>query len=343
MNSSLLFSPKEIQGVSLRNRVVMPPMCQYAGDADGGVKAYHLAHYSARSLGGVGLIIVEATAVHPDGRISLADLGIWADSHVAGLRQLALSISEHGAVPGIQLAHAGRKAGKGVHRRVAPTSIAFSAEMGLPEELSTAEISAIVDNFAYAAERAVLAGFRVLEIHAAHGYLIHEFLSPLSNQRSDQYGGSAENRKRFLLEVVAACRARIPTEVVLSVRLSGSEYSDLGYSLDELCGVCQSLHCAGISLLHISSGGNLPAPPEVWPGYQLPLAQAVKRAVPLPVIGVGLLKSPEFAEFALREGYCDLVAVGRALLSDPHWAIKAATALNATLPIPAHMARGLQR
>jgi len=343
MNNALLFSPKEIQGVSLRNRVVMPPMCQYAGDADGGVKAYHLAHYGARSLGGVGLVIVEATAVHPDGRISLADIGIWDDSHPAGLRQLALSISEHGAVPGIQLAHAGRKAGKGVHRRVAPTSLSFSPEMGLPEELSATEISTIVDAFADAAERAASAGFKVLEIHAAHGYLIHEFLSPIANQRNDHYGGSADNRQCFLLEVVAACRARIPAEIVLSVRLSGSEYSEFGYSLDELCGVGQNLHLAGIGLLHISSGGNLPTPPEVWPGYQLPLAQAVKRAVPLPVIGVGLLKSPEFAEFALREGYCDLVAVGRALLSDPHWAIKAATTLNATLPIPAHMARGLQR
>jgi len=343
MNSSLLFSPVEIQGVVLRNRVVMPPMCQYASDEGGEVKPYHLAHYGARALGGVALAIVEATAVHPDGRISLADLGIWADSHVAGLRQLALSVSEHGAVPGIQLAHAGRKAGKGVQRRVAPTMIAFSPEMGLPEELSIEEIRATIVAFAEAAERAVLAGFRVLEIHAAHGYLIHEFLSPLSNQRNDHYGGSAENRRRFLLEVVAACRARIPAEIVLSVRLSGSEYSDLGYSLDELCGVCQSLYRDGISLLHISSGGSLPAAPEVWPGYQLPLAQAVKRAVPLPVIGVGLLKSPDFAEFALREGYCDLVAVGRALLSDPHWAIKAAIALNATLPIPVHMARGLQR
>ncbi|MBS3873594.1 MAG: NADPH dehydrogenase [Firmicutes bacterium] len=343
MNTSLLFSPLAIQGVSLRNRVVMPPMCQYASDECGQVKAYHLAHYGARSLGGVGLVIVEATAILADGRISLADLGLWADDQVAGLTRLAQAVSEHGAVPGIQLAHAGRKAGKGVQRRVAPTRLAFSAEMGLPEELSTEEIKDIVHAFAEAARRAVDAGFKVLEIHGAHGYLIHEFLSPLSNLRDDQYGGSAENRRRFLLEVVAACRASIPPEVVLAVRLSGSEYSDLGYSLGELGEVCHDLYQAGISLLHISSGGNLPAQPEVWPGYQLPFAQAVKKAVPLPVIGVGLLKSPDFAEFALREGYCDLVAVGRALLSDPHWAIKAAAALNAVLPVPAHMARGLQR
>ncbi|MBS3937283.1 MAG: NADPH dehydrogenase [Peptococcaceae bacterium] len=343
MSNTHLFSPISIGNNTLRNRIVMPPMCQYSAKERGLVTDYHLAHYGARSLGGVGLVIVEATAIEADGRISFADLGIWSEEQESGLAQLAWSISHHGAVAGIQIAHAGRKAAQGVERRAAPSALAFSPQHETPLELTLDEIRALAATFAMAAARAVRCGFKVIEIHAAHGYLLHEFLSPLSNMRCDEYGGAMSNRLRFLLEVVASCKEHIPPDVCLSVRLSGSEYSSAGYTKEDIKNVCAVLYGAGIGMIHMSSGGNLPLQPEVWPGYQLPLARIAKSAVPVPIIGVGLLKSPEMAEFALREKYCDLVAIGRGLLHDPHWAIKAASNLGAPLPVSESMARGLQR
>jgi len=342
---ALLFSPLSIRELHLRNRVVLPPMCQYAAAQDGHVTPYHMVHYGARALGGLGLVLLEATAITPDGRISDRDLGIWSEQHVPGLRQLADTIAYNGAVPGIQIAHAGRKAWRGVKRMVAPSAIAFSADHATPEALTPSDITDVADAFTQAALRAWQAGFKVVEFHAAHGYLLHEFLSPVANLRDDEYGGSPANRLRLLREVVTRCRQALPEQAVLTVRLSGAEFSGSPheYSPADIAEIAVGLCAAGIDAVHISGGGILPVRPIVWPGYQLRYARVVKDAVTVPVIGVGVLGKVELAEFALREGYCDLVAIGRPLLIDPHWPIHAARALGAETPVPEHMRLSLSR
>lgn len=340
---SLLFSPIKIGAVQLRNRVVLPPMCQYAATETGLPTAYHLAHYGARALGGLGLTILEATAITPDGRISGNDLGLWSDKHTEALSNVAEVISGNGCVPGLQLNHAGRKAWAGARKRLGPSAIAFSQDYSIPEEMTLAEIRKTTTAFASAAKRAADAGFKVIELHAAHGYLIHEFLSPLSNQRTDAYGGSPANRARFLLDAVEQCNTILPSDCALIVRLSGSEYSSEGYDLAEITALVSTLHENGVSAIHMSTGGNIPVRPDVWPGYQLSYARAAKQAAPIPVIGVGLIVTPELAEFALHEAYCDLIAIGRPFLQDPHWAIKAAQTLGDTLPLPENMQKGLRR
>lgn len=341
--NSRLFSALQVAGHRLRNRIVLPPMCQYMADGEGLVNEYHLAHYGVRALSGAALIILEATAVQPDGRLSGSDLGLWSEQQVAGQRQLATAIAAHGCLPGIQLNHAGRKAWPGATRRIAPSAIAYSADYGTPQQMSEQDMDSIRDSFVQAARWAVMAGYKVIELHAAHGYLLAQFLSPLSNQREDQYGGNATNRLRFPLQVVDAVKAALPEDVLLAVRLSADEYTADGVHVEDTVHTCQQLEQHGVQLLHISSGGNVPIRPEVWPGYQLPYAKAVKDAVSVPVIGVGLLQQPALAEFALREGYCDLVAVGRGYLHDPHWAITAAKQLGEALPVPESMQKALLR
>ncbi len=342
---ALTFSPLHIKNLRLRNRLVLPPMCQYAADADGLVTPYHVAHYGARALGGMGLVLLEATAVHPDGRISGNDLGLWSSEQVPGLKGLAEVIAYNGAVPGIQIAHAGRKAWRGVRRLVAPSAIAFSPDHSVPETLETAEIAVLVQAFTQAASSAWEAGFKVIEIHAAHGYLLHEFLSPLANHRTDEYGGNSENRLRLLLEVVHNCRRALPEQAVLTVRISAAELSgsEHEYTPADAARCAAALAREGIDAVHASAGGIMPVRPNVWPGYQLGFAKQIKQAAGVPVIGVGVLGKPELTEFALREGYCDLVAIGRALLADPHWPIGAARTLGADIPVPEHMRLNLTR
>ena len=340
---SFLFSPIKIGAVLLRNRVVLPPMCQYAATDSGLPTAYHLAHYGARALGGLGLTILEATAVTPDGRISGNDLGLWSDKHTAALTSLAQVISGNGCVPGIQLNHAGRKAWAGARQRLAPSAIGFSQDFSIPEEMTLAQIRKTATAFASAAKGAADAGFKVIELHAAHGYLIHEFLSPLSNKRTDAYGGSPANRARLLIDIVEQCNIILPDDCALIVRLSGSEYSPEGYDLAEITSLINTLYKHEVKAIHMSTGGNLPIRPDVWPGYQLSYARAAKQAAPIPVIGVGMILAPELAEFALREEYCDLIAIGRPFLHDPHWAIKAAQVLGDALPVPENMQKGLRR
>ncbi len=339
-----LFQPLQLGKLTLRNRIVLPPMCQYmASTEEGRVTEYHLAHYGVRALSGLGLIIVEATGIEPDGRLSGNDLGLWEDEQLPGMRRLAEVISANGAVPGIQLNHAGRKAWPGAQRLVAPSPLPFDSGQRTPHELTPAEMEGIAARFAAAAQRAAAAGFKLIELHGAHGYLLSEFLSPLVNRREDEFGGALENRWRFPLMVVEAVKQVLPEDVVLGIRLSAEDYAEGGNTTEDCVQISRALEQAGIQLLHISTGGVVPVKPPAWPGYQLPCAKAVRQAVSIPVIGVGILEQPFLADFAIRLGYCDLVAIGRGYLRDPHWAVTAARSLHEEPMLPESMLAGLLR
>ena len=336
-----------MRGLTARNRLWLPPMCMYSVEAqDGIVTDWHVVHYASRAVGGFGTIIVEATAVTPEGRLSPNDLGLWSDEQVAGQRRLVEAIHAGGALAGIQIGHGGRKSGTRPWRPkvegartgtlegwelLAPSAIPFP-EHAVPAELDEAGIHRIVEAFAAAARRAVEAGYDVIEIHGAHGYLIHEFRSALSNQRTDSYGGSVENRQRFPLEVVRAVREAIGSQTVLDIRLSASDWAEGGVTGEETAAFSRELVKAGVDVLHISSGGNVPAAVPVGPGYQLPLAEQVRRAVAgsdVPVVGVGLIEEAAQAEQALISGQADAIAVGRAALRDPYLPLRWAADLGA--------------
>ena len=343
MIGSLLFSPYKLRGTTFKNRIVLPPMCQWLSDAQGAVLPYHLAHYGQRAIAGTAMIIVEAPAVEERGRISGRDLGLWSDKHVEGMSRLAETIAEFGCVPGIQLGHAGRKAWIDGPRAVAPSAVQFSHEHQLPEAMSMHDIEQAAHAFRDAAVRASDAGFRLLEMHAAHGYLIHQFLSPISNKRTDEFGGSTENRLRFALMVAREIRSAVPPEVLLAARVSATEYHEEGYSMDEMTLMCRQLVEAGCDIIHVSSGGSVSTAPSQWPGYQLGYAAKIRSALlDVPVIGVGRLESAELAEFALREGFCDFVAVGREMLRNPNWPSHAALRLSAKVPVVEPLAKQFQ-
>ncbi|MGG8409880.1 NADH:flavin oxidoreductase/NADH oxidase [Streptomyces sp. 12297] len=356
---STLFEPYTLRSVTAPNRVWMAPMCQYSAAPDGpgaGVAGdWHFAHYAARAAGGTGLILQEATAVSPEGRISPYDLGIWNDTQVQALRRITGFLREQGTVPGIQLAHAGRKAstdrmwkgsrpvGPAEHgwRPVGPSPVAFDEGHQVPHELTTGEIRDIVGQFAAAARRALAAGFQVAEVHGAHGYLIGEFLSPHSNRRTDAYGGSFENRTRFALEVVDAVRAVWPEELPLLFRVSATDWlADGGWDAGDTVRLAALLRAHGVDLLDVSTGGNVPrAAIPVGPGYQVPFAARVKRETALPVGAVGLITDPQQAEKILDNGEADVVLLGRELLRDPYWARRAARELGAEIRTPAPYSR----
>lgn len=344
----LLFSPLTLRSVTLRNRIGMSPMCQYSS-VDGFANDWHLVHLGSRAAGGAGLIIVEATGVSPEGRITYADLGLWDDRHVEKLSQITRYIKERGAVPAIQLGHAGRKAS--THRpwdgggpispsepngwqTVAPSAVPFADGYPTPKELSVAEIGRIVRAFADAVRRAKAAGFQIVEIHAAHGYLIHQFLSPVSNRRSDAYGGSFENRCRLLLEIVEAARREWPDELPLFVRISATDWLDeSGWDLAQSVQLARLLKERGVDLIDVSSGGNVAtARVPVAPGYQVPFAEAIRREAGIATSTVGLITEPEQAEEILREGKADLILLGRELLRNPYWPLQAAQRLGAPMP-----------
>lgn len=337
---SLLFEPLELRSVTLKNRIAMSPMCQYSCEGqDGQVNDWHLLHYPTRAVGGVGLIVVEATAVEERGRISPEDLGIWSDAHILGLRELAAKIKAHGAVAAIQLAHAGRKAGtarpweggKPLHAwtPVAPSALAFQEGWPIPQELDLAGLEGIQHAFQKAAWRAREAGFQVIELHMAHGYLLHSFLSPLSNRRTDRYGGSRENRMRFPLEVVEAVREIWPSELPLLVRVSATDWVEGGWTIEDTVAFAQELAKRGVDLLDCSSGGIVPGVKiPLGPGYQVPFAQKVRREAFLKTGAVGLITDPLQAEAILREGQADVVFLARALLAEPYWAYRAARTLG---------------
>ncbi|MEU8461466.1 NADH:flavin oxidoreductase/NADH oxidase [Streptomyces sp. NPDC029003] len=351
---SALFQPYTLRSVTVPNRVWMAPMCQYSAAPDGpdaGVATdWHFTHYAARATGGTGLILQEATAVSPDGRISPYDLGIWNDTQVAALRRITDFVKSQGAVPGIQIAHAGRKAsterpwkggrpvGPEAHgwTPLAPSAVPFAEGDPVPHALTVEEIGEVTALFAAAAGRALAAGYQVLEIHGAHGYLIGEFLSPHSNTRTDSYGGSFENRTRLALEVVDAVRAVWPEELPLFFRISATDWlEEQGWTADETVRLAGLLAEHGVDLLDVSTGGLAPhVKIPVGPGYQVPFAARVKAETALPVAAVGLITEPEQAEKILANGEADAILLGRELLRDPYWARRAAAELGGELRMP---------
>jgi 2,4-dienoyl-CoA reductase-like NADH-dependent reductase (Old Yellow Enzyme family) len=337
----MLFSPIQFKSIQLKNRIAMSPMCQYSA-TDGFVNEWHLNHYTTRAVGGVGLIIVEATAVAANGRITPADLGIWDDEQLPGLTEVAQSIQSNGAVPAIQLAHAGRKASHatpwqggqqldathGGWQTVGASPIAFAPTETPPQELSISEIEGIKQSFANGASRALKAGFKIIELHSAHGYLLQSFLSPLSNTRTDKYGGSFENRIRLLLETLEAMKAVWPSELPIFVRISASEWTTGGWSIEDSTKLAKILIGYGVDLIDCSSGGNIhDAKVPIEPGYQLPFAKAIKETG-MPTAAVGMINTAQQANGYLQTGYCDLVLFGRELLRNPYFALHAASQLN---------------
>ncbi|MET7377297.1 NADH:flavin oxidoreductase/NADH oxidase [Streptomyces sp. NPDC005526] len=351
---SALFEPYTLREVTIPNRIWMPPMCQYSaapeGPSVGAPADWHFAHYAARAAGGTGLIIVEATAVSPEGRISPYDLGIWNDTQAEAFRRITGFLRSQGTVPGIQLAHSGRKAstdrtwtggapvGPEAHgwQPVAPSPVAFADRHPVPTELTVEEIQRIVARFADAARRALAAGFEVAEIHGAHGYLINEFLSPHSNHRTDAYGGSYENRVRFALEVVDAVRAVWPQDKPLFFRISATDWlEDGGWTADDTVRFAAELHAHGVDLLDVSTGGNASSVRiPTGPGYQVPFAARVKAETPMPVAAVGLITDAEQAEKIIANGEADAVLLGRELLRTPTWAQHAARELGGSVHVP---------
>ncbi|MEU3301267.1 NADH:flavin oxidoreductase/NADH oxidase [Streptomyces sp. NPDC006678] len=351
---SALFEPYTLRSLTIPNRVWMAPMCQYSAEVFGpnaGVaNDWHFTHYAARAAGGTGLILVEATAVAPEGRISTHDLGIWNDTQVEAFRRITRFLTSQGTVPGIQIGHAGRKAstdrpwkgggpvGPDAHgwQPLAPSPVAFDDGHPVPDELTTLQIAEITGMFADAARRALDAGFKVLEVHGAHGYLIGEFLSPHSNHRTDEYGGSFENRTRFALEVVDAVRAVWPEELPLFFRISATDWLDEnGWTADDTVRFAALLKEHGVDLLDVSSGGNaVRARIPVGPGYQVPFAARVKAETGLPVAAVGLITEPSQAEKVLSNGEADAVLLGRELLRNPSWARRAARELGGEVRVP---------
>ncbi|MFF2448691.1 NADPH dehydrogenase NamA [Neobacillus sp. NPDC058068] len=333
-----LFSPYTIKGVTLKNRIVMAPMCMYSSpNEDGHVQNWHHTHYTSRAVGQVGLIIVEATAVTPQGRISPQDLGIWNDEHVKGFQELVGLMKEHGAKTGIQLAHAGRKAVL-EGDIIAPSAIAFNEKMKTPKEMTTADIAETVEAFKKGAERAARAGFDVIEIHGAHGYLINEFLSPLSNKRSDEYGGSAENRYRLLREVIDA----VQTVWIgpLFVRVSAHDYHEEGLTAEDYITFAQWMKEQGVDLIDVSSGAVIPAHIHVYPGYQVKYSETIKNGAEISTGAVGLITSAIQAEEILQNERADLVFLARELLRDPYWPRTAAKELGVSIEAPKQYERG---
>lgn len=352
--SAALFEPYTLRDATIPNRVWMPPMCQYSaapeGPATGAPDDWHFAHYAARAAGGTGLIIVEATGVSPEGRISPYDLGIWNDTQVEAFRRITRFLESQGTVPGIQLAHAGRKAstdrpwtggaplGTDAYgwQPLGPSPLAFDERHPVPTELTVTQIQEIVGQFADAGRRALAAGFEVAEIHGAHGYLIGNFLSPHSNRRTDTYGGSYANRTRFALEVVDAVREVWPDDKPLFFRISATDWlEEDGWTADDTVRFAADLQAHGIDLLDVSTGGNASGVRiPTGPGYQVPFAARVKAETTLPVAAVGMITEPEQAEKILVNGEADAVLLGRELLRNPSWARHAARELGGDVQVP---------
>lgn len=333
-----LFSPFTIKDVTFKNRIVMAPMCMYSShNEDGLVQNWHRTHYTSRAVGQVGLIILEATAVTPQGRISPQDLGIWSDNHIPGLKELTDLMKEHGAATGIQLAHAGRKAT--VEGEIlAPSAIAFNEKMKKPKEMTKEEISETVDAFRQGADRAKKAGFEVIEIHAAHGYLINEFLSPLSNKRTDEYGGSAENRYRILHEVLEAVKT--VWEGPLFVRVSANDYQEEGLTAKDYAEMGKWMKEQGVDLIDVSSGAVVPARIHTYPGYQVKYSETIKEGANIQTGAVGLITSGLQAEEILQNERADLIFIARELLRDPYWPRTAAKELGVSIEPPKQYERG---
>jgi 2,4-dienoyl-CoA reductase-like NADH-dependent reductase (Old Yellow Enzyme family) len=345
---SKLFSPLKIRDVELKNRIVVSPMCQYSSE-DGVPTDWHLVHLGSRAVGGAGLIIAEATAVSPEGRITPDDTGIWDEKHVIANTRITSFIKSQNAVPGIQLAHAGRKAStyslwkgngkvnenEGGWQTIAPSPIPFADNYPISKEMSRDDIKMVIEQFRKAAEKSVKAGFQVIELHFAHGYLVHEFLSPKSNHRNDEYGGKLENRCRLSIEIAKAIREVIPSGMPLFVRISATDWVDDGWDIEQSVQLSKWLKETGVDLIDCSSGGNInkvyiPA----GPGYQIPFSNRIKKESGILTSGVGLITSPEQAEQIIKNGQADLVELARQMLRDPYWPLHAAKQLNVDVVWP---------
>jgi 2,4-dienoyl-CoA reductase-like NADH-dependent reductase (Old Yellow Enzyme family) len=348
-----LFEPFTQRDVTLRNRVIVSPMCQYSS-INGYANDWHLVHLPSRAVGGAGLVFTEAAAVTPEGRISPQDLGIWEDGHIPALSKVVALIQAAGAIAGIQLAHAGRKAStappweggktvgleQGGWQPLAPSTIAFNADSPTPQAMNREHIQGVVDAFGQATRRSLEAGFKLIEIHAAHGYLLHEFLSPLSNQRSDEYGGSFENRTRLLREVVTRVREVLPDTYPLWVRISATDWVNGGWDIEQSVALSEKLKSLGVDLIDCSSGGNVPgAKIPVGAGYQTPFAERIRREAAIATGAVGMITTPEQADHIIRTEQADVVLLARAFLRDPYWALQAAKQLGYKVPVPVQYER----
>src|SRR5437588_3506712 len=353
-----LFEPLRLRDVEFRNRIMVSPMCQYSS-VNGMANDWHFVHLGSRAVGGASLVMVEATAVTSEGRISPMDMGIWSDAHVEPFRPIFRFITERGAVPGIQLAHAGRKASPGEPWKrghavsaaeggwtpiYAPSAIAFAEGWQTPKALTVTEIAELVRCFALAAQRAEAAGAKLIEIHAAHGYLLHTFLSPLSNHRTDQYGGTFENRTCALREVLAAIRKVWPEGYPISVRISSTDWHENGWMIEDSIALARMLKPLGADIIDCSSGGLVPnVRIPVGPGYQTLFAQRIRQEGEIPTISVGMITDPAQADHIIRTGQADAVMLARQLLRDPYWPLHAAKALGHDMAWPLQYERAKPR
>jgi 2,4-dienoyl-CoA reductase-like NADH-dependent reductase (Old Yellow Enzyme family) len=351
---SHLFSPLNVRSVNLRNRIGVSPMCQYSA-RDGVANDWHVIHLGSRAVGGAGLVIAEATAVAPEGRITPGCLGLWSENQIEPLARIAAFVKQHGAVAGIQIAHAGRKASAdlpwqgGAHltekqggwQTIAPSALAFGGELTkIPRAMTEADIARVQNNFVATAKRALTAGFEWLELHAAHGYLFNSFLSPLTNQRMDKYGGSFENRVRFLIETTQAVRQAWPEQLPLAVRISAIDWKIGGWQIEDSIALAKLLKVEGVDLVDCSSGGVVPdAKITVVPGYQVPFAEKVRRGADILTAAVGFITEPKQADDIVRSGQADVVLLARQFLRDPYWPAHAAQILGHKLPPPLPYAR----
>lgn len=352
--TAALFSPLTLRDVTFSNRVWVSPMCQYSAN-DGVASSWHDVHIGSFATGGAGLIMMEAAGVTPEGRISTQCLGLWRDDQVERLRPIVDFAHSQGVKIGIQLAHAGRKGSclppwsdhpmaslnEGGWECVAPSAIAFGGKYPTPRALKTSEISTLVDSFGEAARRVVKVGFDLVEIHAAHGYLIHQFLSPISNTRGDEYGGSFENRSRFLREIVTSVRSVIPTGMPLFLRISASDWLEGGWTIEDSIRLSSALKVLGVDLIDVSSGGTSSgAPVPVGPGYQVPFSERIRKEASIPTAAVGLITQPAQAEEIVNSGKADAVMMAREMLRNPRWPLLAAQELGADIHWPDQIVRG---
>jgi len=352
-----LFSPFQLKQIKFRNRIFVSPMCQYSSE-DGMPNDWHLVHLGARAVGGAALVMVEATAVSPEGRISPWDSGMWSDHHADAFQRITAFVKAQGSIPGIQLAHAGRKASndvpwrgdeplspdKGGWKPMAPSPLTFQKGSPVPAEMTLEDVEEVASQFRAAALRSAQAGFEVLELHMAHGYLLHEFLSPLSNQRKDPFGGPLENRERFPLKVAKKVKEVWPESFPLFVRISCTDWAEGGWDLDQSIHFCKRLKELGVDLIDCSSGGLVPdAVIPAGPGYQTPFAARIRGEVGIPTGAVGFITDPVQAEQIIATGQADVVIMAREMLRQPYWPLHAARALNVDIPWPNQYKRAKQR
>jgi 2,4-dienoyl-CoA reductase-like NADH-dependent reductase (Old Yellow Enzyme family) len=348
-----LFTPVAIRGITLKNRIAVSPMCQYSS-SNGLPTDWHLVHLGSRAVGGAALVIMEATAVSPEGRISPDDAGIWSDEHLEAYKKITAFVKSQNCVPGIQLAHAGRKAStfspwkgagavskkEGGWDTIGPSPVPFADNYTTPKEMSGSDIQNVIQQFVLAAERSIKAGFQIIELHMAHGYLVHEFLSPLSNFRKDEFGGTLENRCRLALEIARNVRNIIPVSMPLFVRISSTDWVENGWDINQSIRLAGWLKELGVDLIDCSSGGNIHnAKIPLGPGYQIPFSEAIKKQTGILTAGVGIIISPEQAEHIIRTGQSDLVILAREMLRNPYWPLYAAEKLRTDVEWPAQYLR----